>query len=90
MTARQRFYQDAGLRLKSARKAVGHSQTKFAKPLHLDQSALSRIEAGKQELGLREAFLAGLVRWVDRPKPFVNPFRVAKDADMDLGTRRLR
>ncbi|HTL13091.1 MAG TPA: helix-turn-helix transcriptional regulator [Bdellovibrionota bacterium] len=78
-----------GARLKILRKARGLSQADYGKRLGLDQSALSRTENGKQELSLAVALKAGLVVWAQDPsKKFVNPFRIAKDADVAAGRVR--
>lgn len=78
-----------GARLKTMRKDRGMSQAEYGKGLGLDQSAVSRTEQGKQELSLAVALKAGLVVWAQDPgKKFINPFRIAKDADVAAGRVR--
>lgn len=53
------FYKAVGARLQKFRKARMMSQTELAKALGLDQSAVSRIESGKQALSLYHRHLIG-------------------------------
>lgn len=50
-----------GAQIKKMRKKAGMKQTKFAKLLQTSQSAVARIEAGKQNLTLQTLIAVALV-----------------------------